>query len=240
MNICSSFPKFSYFELTLWTTSVAVIAAGFLIGGKSDLLALTASLVGATSLIFIAKANVIGQILMIAFSIIYAVISYKVHYYGEMITYLGMNLPIALFSVVIWLKHPYDERGSEVEIAHLSLKSISIMLMAGCGVTIAFYFILGYFNTARLIVSTLSVFTSFISAWLLMLRSSTYALAYAANDVVLIVLWILACIIDISCLPMVICFIIFLINDLYGFYNWRKMKIRQSFGTTESLKSISK
>ncbi len=74
---------------------------------------------------------------------------------------------------------------------------------------------------------------AFLSAFLLFsyltfLRSPYYAIGYSANDVVLIILWILAAFTDISCLPMVACFVMFLFNDLYGFYNWRKMQKRQS------------
>lgn len=82
-------------------------------------------------------------------------------------------------------------------------------------------------NTARLPISTLSVTTSFLAAYLTYLRSPYYAMAYAANDVVLIALWVLAAMGDMSCLPMVFCFVMFLMNDLYGFWNWQKMRARQ-------------
>ena len=95
-------------------------------------------------------------------------------------------------------------------------------------VTVAFYFILRTFGTANLIPSTISVITSFVAAYLTMRRSPCYALGYAANDVVLIVLWVLASIDDISYISMVICFITFLVNDMYGFINWRRMLKRQS------------
>ena len=90
-----------------------------------------------------------------------------------------------------------------------------------------FYFILEYFNTPNLIFGTLSVFTSFMAASLTMLRSEYYGLWYGMNDIVLIVLWTLASVKDISYLPMVACFSIFLINDAYGFINWQRIKKRQ-------------
>ena len=77
-------------------------------------------------------------------------------------------------------------------------------------------------------ISTISVFTSFLAASLMLFRSKYYALAYASNDIVLIILFILASIENISYIPMVICFIIFLINDLYGFINWTKMSKKQN------------
>ena len=58
-------------------------------------------------------------------------------------------------------------------------------------------------------------------------RSPYYALAYAINDLVLIVLWTLASLADISYVPMVACFVMFFANDIYGFINWQKMKRKQ-------------
>jgi nicotinamide riboside transporter PnuC len=94
-------------------------------------------------------------------------------------------------------------------------------------VTAAFYFILGALGNASLFFSTLSVTTSFLASALTYFRSPYYALAYAANDVVLIVLWIIAAVGDLSYLSMVLCFVMFLANDLYGFFNWRRMEKMQ-------------
>ena len=94
-------------------------------------------------------------------------------------------------------------------------------------VTLGFYFILDYFNTANMIPSTLSVTTSFIAVYLTFRRSPYFALAYAANDVVLIVLWTLAAVENISYLSVIICFVMFLVNDLYGFVSWKRMEKRQ-------------
>ena len=43
----------------------------------------------------------------------------------------------------------------------------------------------------------------------------------------LIVLWVLASIEDISYLSVIFCFIMFLINDLYSFYNWKRIQKKQ-------------
>lgn len=83
--------------------SLLVVTGSFLIGSTSGYLTLAASLVGVTALIFVSKGDVTGQVLTVVFSILYAVISYTFQYYGEMITYLGMTMPIAIMSVVSWL-----------------------------------------------------------------------------------------------------------------------------------------
>ena len=218
---------FSASELILWSFSVFVIMLTFFVFDRENYLTLSASVIGATSLIFNAKGNPFGQLLMIIFSIIYGIISYSFSYYGEMITYLGMTAPMALFALISWLKNPYNENRSEVKVNRLKSSEVAFMIFLTVIVTVLFYYILKYFSTANLFFSTLSVTTSFIAVYLTFRRSPYFAFAYAANDVVLLVLWITATVTDISYLSVVVCFSIFLINDIYGFLSWLKMEKRQ-------------
>lgn len=219
---------FSIFEWCLWGASVLSITLAFLLGGEFYTLTLIASLVGVTALIFLAKGNLIGQLLVIIFSILYAVVSYQQRYFGEMITYLGMSLPSAAVACVSWLKHPSGKGVSEVKIAQMNAKKWLWLCISAAFVTALFYFILRALNTNNLIVSTVSVTTSFFAAMLMIFRSPYYAIAYSANDIVLIILWIASCFSSLAYLPMVICFAAFLFNDGYAFVNWRRMKSRQT------------
>ncbi len=218
---------FSNSELVLWLGSISVIVISFFAFGNSDYLSLIASLIGVSSLIFVAKGNPIGQILAIIFSLLYGIISFSSAYYGEMITYLGMTMPMAVFSLISWLKNPYNGNKSEVKVNKLNLKEYIFMAVLSLVVTVIFYFILSFLNTANLIPSTISVATSFAAVYLTFRRSPLYAVGYAANDLVLIVLWILATLEDFSYISVVICFMAFFINDIYGFISWKRMEKRQ-------------
>lgn len=192
---------------------------------------LAASLLGVTSLIFNAKGNPIGQGLMVIFSLLYGVISYSFRYYGEMLTYLGMTMPMAVFALIAWLKNPYHGNKAEVKVNRINLREMLFAGLLTAIVTAIFYGVLVYFQTANLIPSTISVTTSFLAVYLTFRRSAAYAIAYAANDVVLIVLWAMACASDRSYISVVVCFGAFLANDIYGFINWRQMAKRQKLGT---------
>ncbi len=220
---------FSKKDVALWVTSVLIIAVSFFVFDRSNYMTLVASLIGVTSLIFCAKGNPVGQVLMIIFSTLYGYISFSFAYYGEVATYVGMTLPMAVFSLVSWLRNPYKGKKSKVEVNSVTKKEIVFMLALTAVVTIVFYFILQYFNTANLIPSTISVTTSFAAAYLTFRRSPYFALAYALNDLVLIVLWIMATVEDISYLSVIICFAVFFVNDIYGFISWQKMKKRQNY-----------
>lgn len=219
------FKALSRGEWLLWGSSVGVIVLSFVLSG-GGWPSCAAALIGVTALIFVAKGYVLGQVLTVAFALVYGGISCLFRYYGEMLTYVGMTAPMAALTAMAWLRHPYA--GSrEVSVQDVTRRQALIMLILAAATTGVFYFILKALNTARLPVSTLSVTTSFLAAYLTYLRSPYYALAYAANDVVLVALWTLAALEDASCLPMVFCFAMFLLNDLYGFRNWQRMRTRQ-------------
>lgn len=170
---------------------------------------------------------------MIVFSVLYGVISYTFSYYGEMITYLGMTAPMAVFALFTWLKNPYNGNRAQVKVHQMHKKEAVWAILLTAAVTAVFYFILAAFHTANLLPSTISVATSFLAAYLTFRRSPYFALAYAANDLVLIWLWILAAITDISYLSVIICFILFFVNDVYGFYSWKRMQKQQNRSTSE-------
>ncbi len=227
MKVIQLLRSLSRFERALWICSLIVVTASFLLSPSPSYLSLAASLIGVTALIFIAKGYVIGEVLMVIFAVFYGFISFLFHYYGEMITYLGMSAPMAIASIVSWTRHRFQET-KEVEVGGATRRQLCIVILLTAAVTLAFYFILGALHTAQLAISTVSVATSFLACSLCFLRCPGYAAAYAANDAVLIVLWVLASLADPAYAPMIFCFLMFLFNDSYAFFNWKRIKKRQA------------
>ena len=219
---------FSKSEIVLWCSSVVLIVLSFCVFDRENYPTLFASLVGVTSLIFNAKGNPFGQFLMVIFSLLYGIISFTFSYYGEMITYLGMTMPMAVFALISWLRNPYNGNKAEVKVNTISRIETVLMWVMTVVITVLFYFILEHFDTANIVPSTLSVTTSFLAVYLTFRRSPFFALAYAANDLVLIVLWVLASLCDIRYISVAVCFVAFFANDIYGYLSWQKMKKRQT------------
>lgn len=213
-------------EWILWIFSIAVVGVSSAFAGGEGILSTVASLIGVTALIFVARGDAYGQIITIVFSILYGIISYKFKYYGEMITYVFMSAPAAFVTLIAWLKHPYKD-SHEVKVDSMTKNKWLMTIGLSLVITVVFYFLLKALGTSNLVVSTISILTSSFACILLILRSPYYAIAYSSNDIVLIILWILATIENVKYLPMIFCFVMFLANDLYGFYNWCKMKKTQ-------------
>lgn len=220
-------------EIIIWISSVFVIIIAYLFSGQ-NLLNMVTSLIGVTALIYLAKGEPLGQILSVLFSVTYAIVAFTFRYYGEMLTYLLMTLPSSVFATMIWLKNPHQKGVSQVKVAKITPAKILLIALLTPFVTIAFYFLLDYFHTPNLIISTISITTSFIASMLTFFRTRYYAIAYAFNDIILITLWTLATITNLTYLPMVICFIVFLVNDLYAFFNWKKLEKAQAISYDKS------
>ena len=218
---------FTKTELGIWLSSVLVILLAFFVFDGEKYLNMLASLIGTTALIFCAKGNPIGQVLIIIFASLYAYISLSFKYYGEMITYLGMSLPMAVVALITWLKNPFKGSRAQVKVNTISKKELIFAFGLSLVVTLVFYFILKALGTANLVISTVSITTSFFAAYLTFRRSEFFALAYALNDIVLIIMWTMATINNIGYISVIICFLVFLVNDTYSYINWRKMKVRQ-------------
>lgn len=222
------FKSFSIAEWLIWGISVAGAIISFFAFKNSNYHYLAGAIIGFTAVILVSKGHPLGQLITIIFSVFYGIISFSFKYFGEMLTYLGMSAPMALVALVCWIKNPYKSDAAEVKVNTLSKWEWLIFILVSVIVTVAFYFILLALGMANIIVSTVSVFTSFIAACLTVRRSRFYAVGYALNDAVLVIMWGLACAESLTYLPMAVCFVSFLAIDIYGFINWTKISKRQA------------
>ena len=130
---------FSMTEILIWSISSLLVIVSFFLFDRANYLILSASLIGVTYLILNAKGNPLGQVLVIMFSILYGIVSYKFSYYGEMITYLGMTMPMAVFALISWLRNPFNGNRSEVTVGSISKAETVFIIVLSAVVTILFY-----------------------------------------------------------------------------------------------------
>ena len=220
--------NFTPLERLLFIASEAIVIFAYLIWDGQNYVNLACSLIGVISVMFCIKGHPFGALLGVLFAIIYSITSYKFGYYGEFFTYTFMSLPMCIISFISWIRNPYKKGKPQVKVGEVYAKDFILLIILATVVTTAFYFILRHFNTTNLIISTISVTTSFSAVYLMYKRSPFYSLAYIANDLVLITLWILASFTDKSYITVTVCFVVFLINDAYGFYNWQRIKKSQT------------
>ena len=220
------FADWNKLEIFLLIFGVTAVTVAFFLGEERDLLSLFTSCFGVVGVLFVAKGLIAGQWLCIVFVSLYACMSFRSQYYGELILVLCFTLPSNVAAIVTWLKHPSKD-ARKVEVNTISKAEWAWLALAVVVCTVGAYFLLKALNTAEVVVSTISFITSIFAAYLLIRRSEYYAVFYILNDIILIVLWSLALFKGAGVLPSIISYCAFLCNDLYGFFDWRKRSRQQ-------------
>lgn len=217
------FKSWTLFEKVFVIISIFIITICFFLGQDKNIFSLIASILGILTVICGAKGLIIAPIINIIYNVIYTILSISQHYYGEAIIYTFLMIPINIITIISWKKNKSKENDNVVEVNKISTKEYLYLSFITITLTIGFYFLLRILNTNELIISTISLVTSILASYLMLRRSSYYAIAYIINDIILITLWTLSIKSNrFEHLPMIITFIIFFINDIYGFINWKQ------------------
>ena len=176
--------------------------------------------------LLLAKGKYSCYIIGIISTFFYAYVSYTNSYYGEIIISMGCTLPLMIVGLVNWLKH--QDNTNTVIIKEITKKELILVLISQVIMFGGYYYLLKYFNTSNLFVSTLSIVASLIATYLTARRSEYGFVGFIINDLILITLWGLPVITgNLSLIPVLLCPMLLLVNDIYGVYNWKRLKEKQ-------------
>ena len=154
----------------------------------------------------------------------YGIVLYNQGYYGELIITIFLTFPIMIIGIISWLRNQ-DKEDDVVIINTLTRKEIIISLASQLILFWIYYFLLKAFNTDLLVISSISVVTSVLASYFEARRSELSLFCYIANDMVIIKLWIIPVIAgETALISVLVGPILLLINDIYGSYNWIRLK----------------
>ena len=186
----------------------------------SDHLTLFTSLAGVICALLQAKGKVISPLVGILEVILYSILSYQNHYYGEVLIDVFIVLPMYIYGVISWMTHKHKQTDT-VEPNEISKKEWGILSLLSVVGFLVLYQVLKYFNTSQLMASSLSMITSLMVTYLMARRSHYGFLFYIGNDLILLLLWGSAVWQgDFSLLPILVEDFVMLMNDTYGLKNW--------------------
>lgn len=225
------FSDWTKFELGLLVIglSISILSSIIFNGNVIDTLYTSSYLVTA---LLMAKGKVECYLVGFVSIFFYGIVSYNQGYYGELLITTFLTFPIMIIGIRSWLKHQ-DEKDDVVMINSLSRPEIVISFASQLLLFWLYYFILKFFNTDLLIISSLSVVTSVLASYFEARRSEFSLYCYVANDFVIITLWIIPIIGgDTELVPVLVGPLLLLVNDIYGSINWSRMKRRQKAQNT--------
>lgn len=221
------FKGWTKFEIIFLIISLSAITICFLFNENKNVLSLVTSLLGVIVVLTGAKGLIVSPFINIFYNILYIIISISQRYYGEVLIYVFLMMPLHITTLISWLKNKSNKDSNVVSVNKLNKKEYMVLGLVTVLVTFMFYYILKLLDTNELMISTISLTASLVASYLMLRRSSNYAIAFVINDVILITLWGIACVNDIALLPMVVTFMVFFVNDIYGFISWKKREKEQ-------------
>lgn len=213
--------RWTLFEKIFLILSLTIILICFLISKDKNYLSVGCSLLGVVAVLSVAKGLFWAPFINLVYNTIYAILSFTQGLYGEFIIGIGLMNILCVLTIIDWFKHKKND-DDIVVVNKIKIKEYLILAIVLIIASVGFYFLLKAFNTDQLIVSTISLVGSLVASYLSLRRSSNYAFGYIFNDVVLIVMWSVNMFNNgIGFLPTVVCFIVFLVNDIYGVIHWK-------------------
>lgn len=224
LHIFNEWNKFEKMLVLLGILGVVIFGCIF----KSAILAIILSTASIITAMLQAKGKIASQFTSIFVCLLYSYISYINKYYGEVIFYMIIMLPMSIGAIISWLTHKSDKTNS-VEVNEIKLREWILIIIVSILAFIGLYNLLEVFDTSELLISTFSMIASSLAVYLLVRRSKYSFIFYILNDIILIILWGVPLISgNLLFVPLVIEQFVLLISDSYGTFNWNKMEKEQS------------
>ena len=215
--------KFEKWFLILGTIAAIALTIIF----KATWIDLTYTLLYFWTALLLAKGKYFCYIIGIISTFFYAIVSYTNSYYGEVIIAMCCTLTLMIIGLINWLKHQDDT--NTVIVKEVTKKELLLLLVSQLIMFFGYYYLLKAFNTNNLLISTISVVASIIASYLSARRSEYCFVGFIINDLILIILWSIPLFSgNYNIIAIVICPVLLLINDIYGVYNWKRIKRKQA------------
>lgn len=212
-------------KIMLFLSIFIVLLVGIIF--KSDVLTIICSLAGVTTTMLCAKGKSLGQVAGLIVTITYIFVAYRNRYFGEVLIYVFLMLPMFIAGIISWYRHE-NKKTNSVDVNEICKKEWIIIAFIFPIILVGIYFLLKVFNTSELIVSTISVIASLFAVYLQVKRSRYSFSFYMINDLVLLTLWGIPVVKgSLILIPMVVDPIFNFINDCYGFKHWKKLESEQ-------------
>lgn len=201
----------------LCLTTLASILTFALVKNR-NWLAFSCSIVGIVSMFFFSKGFVIAPILGVIYDAFYIAVATTQRFWGEVIIFAGIMLPVELASIFNWFKNKNKDNPALVTSNKISKKEWFILGSVIIASTVGLFFALQALGTNQLVINTLSLAANGAGVYLMFRRNKYYSLAYCIDDLVSIVLWAMAvATAGVQFLPSLVCMISFALIDFYGF-----------------------
>lgn len=214
----------------LWLGMFTLIIIGLSIYWQDKLMGVICSLTGIWCVVLVAKGRISNYWVGIVNIILYAIISYGYKYYGEVMLNAFYFLPMQFVGAYIWIKNKKSGTKDNVIVKFLTNKQrvlwsiISILGIIGYGL------VLKHLGGSLPFIDSMSTVLSIIAMILMAWRFMEQWILWIVVDVVTIILWFAVMVNGGNDISILLMWVAYLINAVYGMSNWIQMYKLQKSG----------
>ena len=227
-NVKKFFKDIKWYEYLFVGISLVVMITLSIVF-HSHIFYILSSTFGVVGVLFLTKVNVVGIFVGIVQIVFYSIISYLNGFYGEMVNNLCVTLPLYIANLITWLKNLYSKNGQVKINSSISWKEVVAAIGVVVILSVGMFFVLDYFNTTMVFVSTLSFTFNTLAIYFLARRSSLNFVFYIFNNIANFTMWgtLIITTHDLSMLITLINVVVYFLLNCYGLFNWFMTRKKQ-------------
>ncbi len=229
-NLKKFYNSLDQFE-KLWLIVSTLILFAVEIYFEDSLIGMITTLTGILNVVLIAKGSMINYAFGIVSTILYTIIAYNAGYGGDFVTFMFYYVPLNFVGIYAWKDHAKDDTNLQ-DVKRMTIPqmiSAVIILIVGTYITmLCLPLVTSIFNMPINKLPFVDAFTTFagIFAGILMIkRYQEQWYIWAFVNIGSVIMWVTMIGKDDAALAMVVMWSAYLINALYGAYNWHKMEV---------------
>jgi len=182
-----------------------------------------ASLTGIWCVVLVAKGRISNYYVGIVNVLFYAYVALQWRYYGEVMLNIGYFLPMQFVGLYIWNKNKDKKKTDSVVVKTLTNKSRIIWVIFSVVGVLIYGFILKAMGGKLPFADSTSTILSVIAMVLMAYRFLEQWVLWIVVDVVTVIMWFAVIADGGNDIAILVMWMAFLVNAVYGLINWIKM-----------------
>ncbi len=215
----------SLFE-KIWLLTFTLINIYLFFAWQDSWIGLTASITGMLCVVLTAKARIGSFYFGLVNILAYSYVAYQSRYYGDVMLNMLYFLPMTFVGIYFWQKNL--KNGGEVVVRSLNWKDRFIWFGSSIVILIIYGLILTIIKGTLPFIDSATTVFSVIAIIMLNKRLTEQWFYWIIVDILSIIMWVYIFITSGGDVSMLVMWSAFLVNAIYGYYNWTKLEGKQN------------
>ena len=212
----------------IWLLTFTLVNLYLFFIWQDSWIGLIASLTGMLCVVLTAKAKISSFYFGLINILAYSYVAYQSRYFGDVMLNMLYFLPMTFVGIYFWKRNLKNNKKGEVIVKSLNWAKRFIWFGSSIVILTFYGLILTLIKGTLPFVDSATTVFSIIAIIMLNKRLTEQWIFWIIVDVLSIIMWAYIFITSGGDVSMLVMWSAFLVNAMYGYYNWRKLEKKQN------------